>query len=96
MGLLLKFSQHLNLHVGAGHGAKPLLKDGEHVPHGGREGLGVQNAQGAAALGVRRSHRQQEGERGAHLGDLGDSRQAEATRCSDGSFRHKASSACII
>lgn len=40
-----------NLHIGSCHAAKLLLKNGEHVPHGGGESLGIQQSNGAATLG---------------------------------------------
>lgn len=39
-----------HLHIGSSHAAELLLKDGQHVPHGGGESLGIQHSKGAATL----------------------------------------------
>lgn len=38
------------LHVGSCHAAKLLLEDGQHAPHCGGKGLGIQHTDGAATL----------------------------------------------
>lgn len=44
------------LHVGSRHASEVLLKDGQHVPRCGGEGLRIQHAEGAATLENRDSN----------------------------------------